>query len=133
MVIAESSIKNNIGIELNCTEIVVLSLVSLISLKATTKFPFALRIPSVARETYYSVDNNVKWWMNATLTVKGRPSIQTEMREILVAKQETVPQSPSMISKEVVREIVLIPCTYCGSLMPQTSIFCPHCGARRRA
>ena len=37
------------------------------------------------------------------------------------------------IQKEVViREVVLIPCQYCGGLMPQTATFCPNCGARRK-
>ncbi|MGA3290675.1 MAG: zinc ribbon domain-containing protein [Candidatus Bathyarchaeia archaeon] len=35
--------------------------------------------------------------------------------------------------KEVIKEVVLVPCSYCGSLMPQTSIVCPHCGATRKA
>jgi rubrerythrin len=33
--------------------------------------------------------------------------------------------------REVVREVVVIPCKYCGTLFPQTATFCPHCGARR--
>ena len=35
--------------------------------------------------------------------------------------------------KVIVKEIVILPCQYCGSLMPQTSTFCPHCGARRKS
>jgi hypothetical protein len=36
--------------------------------------------------------------------------------------------------KEVVtREVVMLPCSYCGGLMIQTSTFCPNCGAKRRA
>jgi len=35
--------------------------------------------------------------------------------------------------KEVIKEVVLVPCAYCGSLMPQTSTVCPHCGATRKA
>lgn len=33
--------------------------------------------------------------------------------------------------KVIVKEIVMLPCQYCRALMPQTAIFCPHCGARR--
>ncbi len=33
----------------------------------------------------------------------------------------------------IVKEIVMVPCQYCGGLMPQTSFFCPNCGARRKA
>lgn len=35
--------------------------------------------------------------------------------------------------REVIKEIVMIPCEYCRGLMPQTSTFCPNCGARRKA
>ena len=35
--------------------------------------------------------------------------------------------------KEVIKEVVMIPCKHCGGLMPQTSTFCPNCGARREA
>lgn len=41
----------------------------------------------------------------------------------------------SKIVKEreiIVKEIVMIPCQYCGALMPQTSVFCPNCGAKRK-
>lgn len=33
----------------------------------------------------------------------------------------------------IVKEIAMIPYQYCGGLTPQTSIFCPSCGARRKA
>jgi len=34
-------------------------------------------------------------------------------------------------TREVIREVVVIPCKYCGTLFPQTATFCPHCGAKR--
>jgi RNA polymerase subunit RPABC4/transcription elongation factor Spt4 len=37
-------------------------------------------------------------------------------------------------TKEVItKEVVMIPCQYCKSLMPQMSLFCPNCGAKRKA
>jgi len=40
---------------------------------------------------------------------------------------------PTAKEKEVItKEVVLIKCEYCGSLMPQTATFCPNCGAKRR-
>jgi hypothetical protein len=33
----------------------------------------------------------------------------------------------------IVKEIVMVPCQYCGGLMPQTSSFCPGCGAPRKS
>jgi hypothetical protein len=43
-------------------------------------------------------------------------------------------QSP-VVTKEtmIVKEVVMVPCQYCGVLMPQTSTFCPNCGAQRKA
>jgi hypothetical protein len=31
----------------------------------------------------------------------------------------------------IVREVVLVSCKYCGDLIPQGSLFCPNCGARK--
>lgn len=94
------------------------------------RFPFVFRLPKIGRTTFHSVDKNVEWSIKATLAVAGRPGIETKDMEIFVAKLES---PPSVMSKEIVREIVLIPCSYCGALMPQTSVFCPNCGARRKA
>lgn len=39
----------------------------------------------------------------------------------------------SASQKEVVtREVVMLPCEYCQGLIPQTSTFCPNCGAQRK-
>lgn len=36
--------------------------------------------------------------------------------------------------KEVITEkVVMVPCTHCGNLMPNTALQCPNCGARKRA
>lgn len=48
----------------------------------------------------------------------------------------THPNIPTITAKEkeiIVKEVVMIPCSYCGGLMPQTAIYCPHCGARRKS
>lgn len=95
-------------------------------------YPFTLKIPAWARETFYSIDNNVNWLVQTILTVRGRPRLDTQMREIIVTKRTVNPEAPA-ISKEIIKEVVLIPCAYCGGLMPQTSLFCPNCGAIRRA
>lgn len=48
-------------------------------------------------------------------------------------KTETATVSKEGIKeKELIKEIVMIPCSYCGGLMPQTVTFCPNCGARRK-
>jgi len=88
------------------------------------EFPFVFKIPASGRETYRSVDKKVEWLIDATMNIKGRRHIETQ-KYILVAK-------PSVVVKEVVREVVLIPCAYCGGLVPQTATFCPNCGAKRK-
>jgi hypothetical protein len=35
------------------------------------------------------------------------------------------------VTREVIREVVMIPCKYCGALFAQTATFCPNCGAKR--
>ena len=51
---------------------------------------------------------------------------------ILRQKEKLITSSTSQVTKEVItREVVLIPCSYCKGLMPQTSLFCPNCGAQR--
>ena len=62
-------------------------------------------------------------------------SLSKEIYEELSAVHSTRshPQSQGSIVKEtIVKEVVMIPCAFCRSLMPQTSTFCPNCGARRR-
>ncbi len=95
-------------------------------------YQYDLEISSAASETIYSIDHYVKWLLNAVLQVKDRPNILTQNFEIRVEKPAVNPAAPAVV-KEVEREIVLIPCSYCGSLMPQTAIFCPNCGARKKS
>lgn len=95
-------------------------------------YPFALLIPTAAKETCYSIDRYVKWYLTSVFNVKGRPDVHTETYEVLIEKP-IVASSQAPVIKEVVKEVVLIPCGYCGALMPQASTFCPNCGARRKA
>ncbi len=94
-------------------------------------YNYAIDVSFAARETLYSIDHNVKWLLVALIESNGRPNIQTQEYEVQVARPQTNLNSPT-IMKEVTREVVLIPCSYCGGLMPQTSVFCPNCGARRK-
>ena len=36
-------------------------------------------------------------------------------------------------SEVIVKEIMMFPCRSCEGLMPNTAIFCPNCGAPRKA
>jgi hypothetical protein len=96
-------------------------------------YPFALPLPLAAKETTYGIDRYVKWFLYPVFEVKGRPDIPTVTYEVLIERPHIPQQASAPLVKEVVKEIVLIPCGYCGSLMPQTAVFCPNCGARRKS
>jgi heme/copper-type cytochrome/quinol oxidase subunit 2 len=49
------------------------------------------------------------------------------------SKNKNSKQDEKVIEKETIKEIVMVPCVYCGSLMPQTALFCGTCGAGRKA
>lgn len=95
-------------------------------------FLFSVKLPFIGRETVQSIHHRVDWVLDGLINVKGvYDTITAEgSGSILVAK----PKEPNKETvKEIVREVVLIPCSYCGGLMPQASVFCPNCGARRKA
>ena len=46
---------------------------------------------------------------------------------------QAVIQQPIQTSEKVIiKEVVMIPCKYCGALISQTSTYCTYCGAPRR-
>jgi len=97
----------------------------------SASYQYDLEISPAATPTIYTIDHYAKWLLAAVLQVKDRPNIATQNYEIQVEKPvngQTVP----VVTKEVEREVVLVPCSYCGSLMPQTALFCPNCGARKK-
>ena len=99
------------------------------------EFPFVYKLPSVGRETYHSIHQNVQWLLDVWVKIKQiRDAIKAEgSGEIFITKPSvSTAQVREVQVKEVVREVVLIPCAYCSGLMPQTSVFCPNCGARRK-
>ena len=44
-------------------------------------------------------------------------------------KGVTQPEQGEVKEKVIIKEVVMIPCPYCGALTPQTALFCPNCGA----
>jgi hypothetical protein len=93
------------------------------------KFQFSINIPAGCRPTYKSVDDTVTWSVKGVIAVDGRPDVTSTVAEIQVLQPSAAPSGP--VVKEVIREVVMIPCKYCGSLMPQTETACPNCGAKR--
>jgi hypothetical protein len=61
----------------------------------------------------------------------------TSIRDLVIRQMNSLrqlQQAPQVaIQKETItKEVVMIPCKYCSGLMPQTSVFCPNCGAQRK-
>jgi hypothetical protein len=52
-------------------------------------------------------------------------------KSLAIQRSQTVSDKPRTETKEP-RVIGTINCEYCGSLMPQTALICPNCGASRR-
>jgi len=92
-------------------------------------FPFSVNIPAGGRESYDSVDGGVTWSIKGVIAIDGRPDVTTETMELQVVRPAAAPT----VVKEIVKEVVMIPCEYCGTLMPQTATACPNCGATRKA
>jgi len=53
-----------------------------------------------------------------------------QLSQVVPQPAQVVIQQP--VQTTVVREVVMIPCKYCGALISQTSTYCTYCGAPRR-
>jgi len=53
-------------------------------------------------------------------------------RDMIMRQSEKLKESPVAQKEVITKEVVMIRCDYCKALMPQTSAFCPNCGARRK-
>jgi hypothetical protein len=93
-------------------------------------FPCKINIPAGARPTFKSIDSKVTWTIKGVIAVDGRPDVPSPTMEIQVTQPSA---TPAIKEKEIIREVVMIPCKYCGALMPQTDTTCPNCGAKRTA
>ena len=58
---------------------------------------------------------------------------QIKTKEVFAPQKTSfTAQEPTIIKeKEIIKEVVMVPCEYCRCLMSQTTSFCPNCGARR--
>lgn len=62
-----------------------------------------------------------------------RKTIYDQIENLRASSVTPTTPTTQLVTKEIItREIVMIPCAYCKSLMPQTATFCPECGARRK-
>jgi sporulation-control protein spo0M len=94
----------------------------------TKDFPFSVNIPVSGPATCKSLDRKVTWSLKGVIAIDGRPDVTSRTMEIQVAPPSA---APVIREKEIIREVVMVPCKYCSGLMPQTETSCPHCGAKR--
>jgi hypothetical protein len=94
----------------------------------TRDFPLGVNIPAGGRATVQGIDRSVTWTMKGVVAVDGRPDVVSKVEALQVVQ----PAAQAMVKeKEVVRQVVMIPCKYCGALMDQLVTVCPNCGAKR--
>jgi ribosomal protein L40E len=92
-------------------------------------YPFSICLPAGLRPTFKSLDSKITWIFKAAIAIEGRPDVTSQTVEI----QAIQPTAAQVREKEIIREVVMIPCRYCGALMPQTDTTCPRCNAKRMA
>ena len=88
-------------------------------------FPIKVNIPAGGRESFDGLDANVSWSIKGVVAIDGRPDVTGETIEFQVIR----PAAPVAVKE---KEVVMVPCEYCESLMPETATSCPNCGAPRK-
>jgi hypothetical protein len=88
----------------------------------TKNFPIKVNIPAGGRETLDGIDANISWFIKGVVGVDDRPDPVSDTIELQVVRA----------SAAAVKEVEMVPCEYCRSLMPVTSSSCPICGAPRK-
>jgi len=86
-------------------------------------FPITVNIPVGGLATLDSMDVNVTWLIKGVVAVNDRPDATSETYELQVFRE----------SARIVKEVKMLPCDYCKSMMPSTSSACPICGAPRKS
>lgn len=94
----------------------------------TRDFQLSVNIPAGGRATVQGMNQSVTWTIKGVVAVDGRPDVVSKIQLLQVVKPSA---QPVVKEKEVVRQVVMIPCKYCGMLMDQLVTECPNCGAKR--
>jgi hypothetical protein len=87
------------------------------------KFPIKVNIPAGGRETLDGIDASVSWFIKGVVAVDDRPDPISETIELQIIRA-TMPTN---------KEVEMVSCEYCRSLMPANSSLCPICGAPRKS
>ena len=88
-------------------------------------FPIKVNVPAGGRESLDGLDANVRWNIKGVVAIDGRPDVTSETIELQVIR----PAAPGVVKE---KEVAMIPCEYCETLMPETATSCPNCGAPRK-
>lgn len=70
--------------------------------------------------------------MEYRFRLRGIGEKELEPFKDMILRQTEKLKAPASIQKEIIKEVVMLPCEYCQGLMPQTSAFCPNCGAQKK-
>ena len=90
-------------------------------------FPIKVDVPAGGRESLDGLDANVSWFIKGVVAIDERPDVTSKTIELQVIRPAGVPAAVRE------KEVAMIPCEYCESLMPETATSCPNCGAPRKA
>lgn len=90
------------------------------------EFPFSVNIPP-ARPTMPNGVINRK--IKGVVAVKGRPD-KTHEITVNVSYAPYAPAAAPAPAQVMVKEIVKVPCKYCGALIPIEATRCTNCGAK---
>jgi hypothetical protein len=95
-------------------------------------FPLKINIPAGGRPTYQGNGDRITWTIKGVVAVDGRPDLTSHLAVIQVIQPtlQTAASSQPVV-KEIIREVVKIPCKYCDTLFDQLETSCPNCGAKR--
>jgi hypothetical protein len=94
----------------------------------TRDFALSINLPAGGRATCCGVDRRVSWTIKGVVAVDDRPDVTSCTSELQVIAPSA---QPIIREKEIIRQVVMIPCRYCSGLMDQTLTVCPNCGAKR--
>jgi hypothetical protein len=86
-------------------------------------FPVNVKIPVGGRETLDGMDANVSWFIKGVVAVDDRPDAVSDTIELQIVRSGNLPT----------KEVEMVACEYCKSLMPSDSSVCPICGAPRKS
>jgi hypothetical protein len=89
-------------------------------------FKLCASIPVGSRPSFTSINDNVEWQIKGVIAVHGRPDLTTGTIQFQVIPESQRPANQAP-------KIRLVNCEYCQTAMPETTLACTNCGAKRKA